>query len=155
MFISRKKFSSCFTFSFFSSFIDSCPFCGRNDTDIGRGSSVASSRFISFHFFQGFLFFYIFMILCFSFLLFDVILYSFFLACFPFFLPSLRFSNFFVFPLFEEKISSCFISSFSIRSRSLSFSLSSSFFQLILFHPKKNLSLLLCTCFSSILLFCF
>ena len=26
---------------FFSSFIDSCLFCGRNDTDIGRGSSVS------------------------------------------------------------------------------------------------------------------
>ena len=40
--------SSCFSSSFFSSFDDSCPFCGRSDTDIGRGSSVASSRFISF-----------------------------------------------------------------------------------------------------------
>ena len=39
--------SSWFT-SFFSSFIDSCSFCGRNHTDIGRGSSVAASRLIPF-----------------------------------------------------------------------------------------------------------
>ena len=55
--VSKKKtlclsletlFSSCFSSSFFSSFIVSCPFCGRSDTDIGRGSSVAWSRLISF-----------------------------------------------------------------------------------------------------------
>ena len=159
----KTLFSYCFTSSFFSNFIDSCPYCGRSDTDIGRGSSVTSSRFISFlvisfHFFQGFLFFYFFMILCFSCLLFDVILYS-FLSCFHLFLSSLRVSNFFVFPLFNQKISSCFISSFSICCCS-DFSMSSSFFQRLLFHlflnlffHTKNLSLLLCTCFS--LFFCF
>ena len=76
------------------------------------------------------------MVMCFSFLLFDVILYSFFFSCFPFFLSSLRVSNFFVFHLFKQKISSCFISSFSICSCSDSFSMSSSFFQLLPFAQK-------------------
>ena len=57
---------------FFSSFFDSCLFCGRNDTDIGRGSSVASSRLILFlvillHFFSIFL---LFLGQCFSFFFF-------------------------------------------------------------------------------------
>ena len=62
---------------FFSSFFDSCLFCGRNDTDIGRGSSIASSRLILFlvillHFFsifssflrQCFSFFFFYCVLC-------------------------------------------------------------------------------------------
>ena len=35
-------------YAFFSFFIDSSSFCGGNDTDIGRGSSVAASRLIPF-----------------------------------------------------------------------------------------------------------
>ena len=52
--------------------VDSCLFCGRSDTDIGRGSSaVASSRLISCFFFSS----------CFHCLLVSV-LFSFFLVLF-------------------------------------------------------------------------
>ena len=91
---------------------------------------------ISFHFFQGFLFFDFF---------YDIVFFVFAFWCpslflfFSLFLSSLRVSNCFVFPLFKQKISSCFISSFSICSCSDSFSMSSSFFQLLLFHLFWNL----------------
>ena len=64
-----EKKNSCFSLKkyfappglppFVSSFIDSCSFCGRNDTDIGRESSVAASGLIPFlvislHFFSVF-----------------------------------------------------------------------------------------------------
>ena len=59
-FCKKKTFVS---FWFTSLFAHSCLFCGRSDTDIGRGSSVAASRLISFlvsssSCFQSFLFFY-------------------------------------------------------------------------------------------------
>ena len=92
-----------FNLFFFASFIDSCPFCGRSDTDIGRGSSVASSRFISFlfHFislFPRFSLFYFSMIMCFSLFLFDVLLYSFFFLIFT------SFGHLFVFPTFLSSL---------------------------------------------------
>ena len=91
---------------------------------------------VSFHFtfskvFSSFTFF---MILCFSLILFEVLLYSLSYLVFLLFLSFLRVSDFFVFHLFKQKISSCFISSFSICSCSDSFSMTSSFFQLFLFH---------------------
>ena len=141
-----------FNLFFFASFIDSCPFCGRSDTDIGCGSSVASSRLISFlfHFislFPRFLFFTFLWLCVFRCFFFDVLLYSFFSPYFHLFWSSLRVSNFFVFPLFD-KIFSCFISSFSICSCSDSFSMSSSFSHQKLVTPFVGL-------FFSILLFCF
>ena len=57
--LSLKIFCSSWFTSFFSFFIDSYSFCGRNDTYIGRGSSVAASGLIPFlvislHFFSVF-----------------------------------------------------------------------------------------------------
>ena len=98
---------------FWWSFMDSCLFCGRNDTDIGRGSSVASSRpmsflVISFHYFSVFSSF-LFMIMCSS---------SFFLcsSLFCLILVLLYFS--FLKNIFSllKKTTSCLSSSCSISS---------------------------------------
>ena len=71
---------------FWWSFIDSCLFYGCNDTDIGRGSSVASSRLMSFlvmsfHCFSVFSSFFLWSCV-FRFLLFYVLPYSFLISCF-------------------------------------------------------------------------
>ena len=112
---------------------------------------IKPSHFISlsshFTFLHGFLFFYFFYDNVFFVVSFWCPSLIPFLSCFLLFWSSLRVSNFFCLPSFWQKIYSCFISSFSICFRSFSFSVSSSFFQLLFFQPK-NLSLLLCTCFS-------
>ena len=120
---------------FVSSFFDSCLFCGRNDTDIGRGSSVAASRLIPFLVSSSFLAF-----IGFSSFFFRQCFFIFFIAFFvPFctssFLPlccfiCLFFLTFF-FPLFSR------LSLFKLSSLDLlllfSFSLNPSFFFHFLF----------------------
>ena len=117
---------------------------------------------ISFHFFQGFLLFDFFMIMCFSLFLFGVFLYSFFSFVFTFF------CHFFVFP---TVLSSLFLNKKSLLVLSLLFRsalvvtlflwallfFNFSFFThfLNLFFTPKNLSLLLCTWFSLFFSFVF
>ena len=93
--ISVLHFTTKLFSSVFSSFVDSCPFCGRSDTEIGRGSSVASSRLFSrlCHLISLFPRFSLLFSFCF--------LMSFFILFFYLFSPflsSLRFSNCVVFP---------------------------------------------------------
>ena len=99
VYLSKNSFLLLFYLFFCASLIDSCPLCGRSDTDIGRGSSVASSRFISFlvisfHLFQGFLFLDCVMILCFSLFLVGDLLYPFFYLVSPLFVISSFFLTF-------------------------------------------------------------
>ena len=120
--------------------------CIKPSHFISLSSHIIFSKVFSFLFF---------MTMCFSLFLFDVLLFSFFTLFSPLLVISSCF-QLFCLPSFWQKIYSCFISSFSICFRSFSFSVSSSFFFnfslfthfWIFFFHSKNLSLLLCTCFS-------
>ena len=121
--IYRKTLFSLFVLPllFFSSFVDSCLFCDCSDMDIGRGSSVASSRLtsclvISCHFFSTVFFtISLFMIrfVCFSFSFSVSFSFPFLNSCFPFFfvtcLSSPSFQKPFLFFFFLVWISPSFL----------------------------------------------